>query len=77
LSPLNSWSKTIYQNGNFGLLRKIALIYPNGSKLINRIKMRSNLDLSKQGETQEGQFLFEERNPTDVYSSKIFCNGKE
>ena len=51
---------TIYQR-NYGLLQTIAHL-PHGSNLINRIKMRSNLDLSETRRTQEGQFLFEERN---------------
>ncbi|WP_339722250.1 GspE/PulE family protein [Marinomonas primoryensis] len=51
---------TVFQR-NFGLLHKIANL-SQGSNLINRIKMRSNLDLSETRRTQEGQFLFEERN---------------
>jgi len=49
----------IYQR-SYGLLQKIADL-PKSSNLINRIKMRSNLDLSETRRTQEGQFLFEER----------------
>lgn len=44
----------------YGQLSKLAELPPNSS-LINRIKIRANLDLSETRRTQEGQFLFEER----------------
>lgn len=49
----------IYQR-SYGLLNK-TLDLPPGANLINRIKMRANLDLSETRRTQEGQFLFQER----------------
>ena len=56
----SSLGVTIYQR-NFGLLRRIANL-SQSNNLINRVKMRSNLDLSETRRTQEGQFLCEERN---------------
>jgi type II secretory ATPase GspE/PulE/Tfp pilus assembly ATPase PilB-like protein len=44
----------------YGILQKVSNLSLN-SNLINRIKIRANLDLSETRRTQEGQFLFEER----------------
>lgn len=50
----------VYQR-KYGTLHKVVDL-PSETNLINRIKMRANLDLSETRRTQEGQFLFEERN---------------
>ncbi len=49
----------IYQR-RYGALKTMAQL-PTGGNLINRIKMRANLDLSETRRTQEGQFVFEEK----------------
>lgn len=64
----------IYQR-SYGQLHKIADL-PKGENLINRIKMRSNLDLSETRRTQEGQFLFEERDKNTFVRVSIIATVK-
>ncbi|ETX11637.1 protein transporter HofB [Marinomonas ushuaiensis DSM 15871] len=59
----------------YGQLHKIADL-PESGNLINRIKMRSNLDLSETRRTQEGQFLFEERNRSTFIRVSIISTVK-
>jgi type II secretory ATPase GspE/PulE/Tfp pilus assembly ATPase PilB-like protein len=60
---------------SYGLLSKAAEL-PQGTNLINRIKMRANLDLSETRRTQEGQFLFEERNRSTFIRVSIITTVK-
>jgi type II secretory ATPase GspE/PulE/Tfp pilus assembly ATPase PilB-like protein len=64
----------IYQR-SYGQLSKVIELAQN-SNLINRIKMRSNLDLSETRRTQEGQFLFEERNRSTFVRVSIIATVK-
>jgi general secretion pathway protein E len=64
----------IYQR-SYGMLRKIADL-PQDTSLINRIKMRSNLDLSETRRTQEGQFLFEEKHRSTFVRVSIIATVK-
>ena len=64
----------IYQR-SYGLLSKVAEL-SQGTSLINRIKMRANLDLSETRRTQEGQFLFEERNRSTFIRVSIITTVK-
>jgi type II secretory ATPase GspE/PulE/Tfp pilus assembly ATPase PilB-like protein len=59
----------------YGSLHKIAAL-AQGTSLINRIKMRANLDLSETRRTQEGQFLFEERNRSTFIRVSIISTVK-
>lgn len=60
---------------SYGQLHKVADL-PQGGNLINRIKMRSNLDLSETRRTQEGQFLFEERDRSTFIRVSIIATVK-
>lgn len=64
----------IYQRC-YGSLEKTADLAKSTS-LINRIKMRANLDLSETRRTQEGQFLFEERNRSTFIRVSIIATVK-
>jgi general secretion pathway protein E len=64
----------IYQRC-YGTLQKIANL-PHSNNLINRIKMRSNLDLSETRRTQEGQFLFEEKHRSTFIRVSIIATVK-
>ncbi|QRV24161.1 GspE/PulE family protein [Marinomonas foliarum] len=64
----------VYQR-RYGTLHKV-IDLPIGTNLINRIKMRSNLDLSETRRTQEGQFLFEERNRSTFIRVSIISTVK-
>ena len=59
----------------FGSLSKIADL-AQATSLINRIKMRANLDLSETRRTQEGQFLFEEKNRSTFVRVSIIATVK-
>lgn len=59
----------------YGQLNKVAELLPNSS-LINRIKIRANLDLSETRRTQEGQFLFEERSRSTFIRVSIIATVK-
>ncbi|TYL47917.1 GspE/PulE family protein [Marinomonas sp. IMCC 4694] len=59
----------------FGQLHKI-LTLPVDSSLLNRIKMRANLDLSETRRTQEGQFVFKERNRSTFIRVSIIATVK-
>ncbi|NLQ18825.1 Flp pilus assembly complex ATPase component TadA [Marinomonas sp. M1K-6] len=59
----------------YGVLSKVADL-PQGNNLINRIKMRSNLDLSETRRTQEGQFLFEEKHRSTFIRVSIITTVK-
>ena len=59
----------------YGLLHKVADL-AQGTSLINRIKMRADLDLSETRRTQEGQFLFEERNRSTFIRVSIIATVK-
>lgn len=64
----------VYQR-SYGQLQKVTDL-PQSGNLINRIKMRSNLDLSETRRTQEGQFLFEERNRSTFIRVSIIATVK-
>tara|TARA_R110001606_G_scaffold380052_1_gene540387 strand:+ start:568 stop:1518 length:951 start_codon:yes stop_codon:yes gene_type:complete len=64
----------IYQRC-YGSLQKTADL-AQGTSLINRIKMRANLDLSETRRTQEGQFLFEEKNRSTFIRVSIIATVK-
>ena len=64
----------IYQRC-YGSLKKVADL-AQGTNLINRIKMRANLDLSETRRTQEGQFLFEEKNRSTFIRVSIIATVK-
>ncbi|MBR7888596.1 Flp pilus assembly complex ATPase component TadA [Marinomonas sp. A79] len=49
---------------------------PKDANLINRIKMRANLDLSETRRTQEGQFLFEEKGRSTFVRVSIIATVK-
>ncbi|GGN25233.1 MULTISPECIES: GspE/PulE family protein [Marinomonas] len=66
---------TIIYQRCYGVLQKIAEL-PQDSSLINRIKMRSNLDLSETRRTQEGQFLFEEKHRSTFIRVSIIATVK-
>lgn len=64
----------IYQRC-YGLLHKVTEL-AQGANLLNRIKMRANLDLSETRRTQEGQFLFEERSRSTFIRVSIISTVK-
>lgn len=64
----------IYQRC-YGLLHKVTEL-AQGTNLLNRIKMRANLDLSETRRTQEGQFLFEERSRSTFIRVSIISTVK-
>ncbi|UTV97760.1 Flp pilus assembly complex ATPase component TadA [Marinomonas rhizomae] len=64
----------IYQRC-YGLLHKVTEL-TQGANLLNRIKMRANLDLSETRRTQEGQFLFEERSRSTFIRVSIISTIK-
>jgi type II secretory ATPase GspE/PulE/Tfp pilus assembly ATPase PilB-like protein len=64
----------VYQR-RYGQLSQTATLPPE-SNLINRIKMRANLDLSETRRTQEGQFLFEERDRSTFIRVSIIATVK-
>ena len=66
---------TIIYQRCYGVLQKVAEL-PQDSSLINRIKMRSNLDLSETRRTQEGQFLFEEKHRSTFIRVSIIATVK-
>lgn len=64
----------IYQRC-YGLLHKVTEL-TQGANLLNRIKMRANLDLSETRRTQEGQFFFEERSRSTFIRVSIISTIK-
>ncbi|PYF84923.1 MULTISPECIES: GspE/PulE family protein [Marinomonas] len=64
----------VYQR-EYGTLNKVVDLPPE-TNLINRIKMRANLDLSETRRTQEGQFLFEERHRSTFVRVSIVSTVK-
>ncbi|MBJ7538128.1 GspE/PulE family protein [Marinomonas transparens] len=67
-------SVKIYQR-SYGKLHTVATL-PSDSNLINRIKIRSNLDLSETRRTQEGQFLFTEKSRSTFIRVSIIATVK-
>ena len=59
----------------FGSIHKVTTLSLEAN-LLNRIKMRANLDLSETRRTQEGQFLFQERNRTTFIRVSIISTVK-
>ena len=59
----------------YGKLDKLANL-PQGDNLINRIKMRANLDLSETRRTQEGQFILEEKHRSTFIRVSIIATVK-
>ncbi|KZN13246.1 GspE/PulE family protein [Marinomonas sp. TW1] len=64
----------VYQR-QFGLLSKMTELTPNEG-LLNRIKMKANLDLSESRRTQEGQFSFTEKDKTTFIRVSIIATVK-
>ncbi|NVK75609.1 MAG: Flp pilus assembly complex ATPase component TadA [Oceanospirillaceae bacterium] len=64
----------VYQR-SYGSLKKVTDL-PEGDSIMNRIKMRANLDLSETRRTQEGQFLFEEKTRSTFIRVSIISTVK-
>ncbi|RBP84543.1 protein transporter HofB [Marinomonas rhizomae] len=71
---LSNFGIKVYQRC-YGALHKVADLAQETS-LLNRIKMRANLDLSETRRTQEGQFLFEEKNRSTFIRVSIISTVK-
>lgn len=70
----NSIGITVYQR-LYGKIDRCCELNKDAN-LINRIKMRANLDLSETRRTQEGQFLFEERGRSTFIRVSIIATVK-
>ncbi|MCV2402891.1 ATPase, T2SS/T4P/T4SS family [Marinomonas sp. C2222] len=70
----SSSSIRVFQRHNGALYK--TLEFPHDTSLLNRIKIRANLDLSETRRTQEGQFLLEETNRKTFIRVSIIATVK-